>query len=99
MVAMAQKAGIKVILGNIPAQQGVPDPQPQGVQLFNAWLAGTTSRSSTITMLCVNALGRRRRTVLTATLMRSRCRCSLPLTPPTRHPTALDMPSLPRWPR
>ena len=39
MVAMAQKAGIKVILGNIPAQQGVPDPQPQGVQFFNAWLA------------------------------------------------------------
>jgi hypothetical protein len=39
MVGMAQKANIKVILGNIPGNPGVVNPYPQGTQLFNAWLA------------------------------------------------------------
>lgn len=38
MVGMAQKAGIKVILGNIPTDDELLVP-PQPVQLFNAWLA------------------------------------------------------------
>ena len=37
MVAMAQKANIKVILGNLPASEP-PQTNPGGVQLFNAWL-------------------------------------------------------------
>jgi hypothetical protein len=37
MVAMAQKANIKVILGNLPASLP-PQTNPAGVQLFNAWL-------------------------------------------------------------
>jgi hypothetical protein len=38
MVGMAQKAGIKVILGNLPTD-GEFLVDPQSVQLFNAWLA------------------------------------------------------------
>lgn len=37
MVAMAQQANIKVILGNLPASEP-PQINPDGVQLFNAWL-------------------------------------------------------------
>jgi hypothetical protein len=39
MVQMAQKAGIKVILGNLPADTGSPFEDPQATQFFNAWLA------------------------------------------------------------
>jgi hypothetical protein len=40
MVGMAQKANIKVILGNIPTVDTPPiGDDPQSVQLFNTWLA------------------------------------------------------------
>jgi len=39
MVGMAQKAKIKVILGNIPTDDTGIIEDPQGTQFFNAWLA------------------------------------------------------------
>jgi hypothetical protein len=39
MVGMAQKAKIKVILGNLPTDTGAFGLDPQSTQLFNGWLA------------------------------------------------------------
>jgi hypothetical protein len=39
MVGMAQKANIKVILGNLPTDTGAMSSDPQSTQVFNAWLA------------------------------------------------------------
>jgi hypothetical protein len=39
MVEMAQKADIKVILGNITSSPGIPNPNPAATQFLNTWLA------------------------------------------------------------